>query len=131
MTKIEESLSQICDRLDSIESRLSRFEDIYKRSKQKEDTDKRDSSSELHGNDEVSQHNYQSSLAFTSIFYENSQIYTLPNIESQSDVNERQGKSCITKFSVSVCEHLSMLVRNRFPNHAYYDDEALQVTQWV
>ena len=32
--------------------------------------------------------------------------------------------SYIIKFSLSVCMCVSMLVRNRLPNHAYYDDEA-------
>ena len=32
--------------------------------------------------------------------------------------------SYITKFSLSVCLFVSMLVWNRLPNHAYYGDEA-------
>ena len=30
----------------------------------------------------------------------------------------------IIKFSLSVCLFVSMLIRNRLPNHAYYGDEA-------
>ena len=94
MTKIEESLSQICNRLDSIESRLSRFEEIYQRNKQKEDTNKKASSSEIRANYEASEHQYQSSLAFMNLSYESGQIRFVPNIESQSKVNECQGKHC-------------------------------------
>ena len=35
-----------------------------------------------------------------------------------------RSKSYIIKFSLSVCLCVSMLVRNRLPNHAYYGDEA-------
>ena len=33
-------------------------------------------------------------------------------------------ESYIIKFSLSVCLFVSMLVRNRLQNHAYYGDEA-------
>ena len=42
--------------------------------------------------------------------------FSTPNIENTL--------SYIIKFSLFVCLFLSMLVRNRLPNHAYHGDEA-------